>query len=58
MIHLPQSYHYGVWHYYCLPRSLFSMPEHGLTKPDVAIFADLPGKSWMNFPVEAMAMGI
>jgi hypothetical protein len=41
-----------------MPGFFFSMPGHGLTELDVAISADLWEKSWRNFPVEAMAVGI
>jgi hypothetical protein len=51
MMHLPHGYRHGVWVYYWLSGSEFyrCKPRH------VAIFVDLAGKSWMNFPAEAMA---
>ena len=51
MMHLPHGYRYGVWGYYWLLGSEFYRykPRH------VVIFVDLAGKSWMNFPAEAMA---
>ena len=51
MMHLPHGYRYGVWGYYWLSESEFYLckPRH------VVIFVDLAGKSWMNFPAEAMA---
>ena len=50
MMHLPHGYRYGVWGYYWLSGSEFCRfkPRH------VVIFVDLAGKSWMNFPAEAM----
>ena len=51
MMHLPHGYRYGVWGYYGLSESGFyrCKPRH------VVIFVDFAGKSWMNFPAEAMA---
>jgi hypothetical protein len=51
MMHLPHDYRHGVWGYYWLLGSEFYRykPRH------VVIFVDLAGKSWMNFPAEAMA---
>ena len=51
MMHLPHGYRYGVWGYYGLSESEFyrCKPRH------VVIFVDFAGKSWMNFPAEAMA---
>jgi hypothetical protein len=51
MMHLPHDYRPGVWGYYWLLGSEFYRykPRH------VVIFVDLAGKSWMNFPAEAMA---
>ena len=48
---LPHGYRHGVWGYYRLSESEFYLckPRH------VVIFVDLAGKSWMNFPAEAMA---
>ena len=50
-MHLPHDYRHGVWGYYWLLGSEFYRykPRH------VVIFVDLAGKSWMNFPAEAMA---
>jgi hypothetical protein len=39
-----------------MPGFFFSMPGHVLTELEIAISEDLPGKSWSNFPVEAMAV--
>jgi len=48
---LPHGYRHGVWGYYWLSGS-----EFYLCKPlHAVIFVDLAGKSWMNFPAEAMA---
>jgi hypothetical protein len=50
MMHLPHGYRHGVWGYYWLSASEFyrCKPRHAV------IFVDLAGKSWMNFPAEAM----
>ena len=50
MMHLPHGYRHGVWGYYWLSGSEFyrCKPRHAV------IFVDLVGKSWMNFPAEAM----
>jgi len=50
-MHLPHGYRHGVWGYYWLSGSEFYRCKPLL----VVIFVVVAGKSWMNFPVEAMA---
>jgi hypothetical protein len=50
MMQLPHGYRHGVWDYYWLSGSEFCRCKQLY----VVIFVVVAGKSWMNFPVEAM----
>jgi len=53
MIHLPQGCLDGLWDSYAGFGAVFFMAKRHL----VAIFADAPGKSWINFPAGDTAEG-
>jgi hypothetical protein len=57
MIHLPHPCLGIVWVYCSWSASLFFMRGDGATRRDAAVFADVRGGLWRNFPVEAMAAG-
>ena len=44
MIHLPQYYPHGLWGSYAGFGAVFFIQN----KPYIAIFVDVPGKSWIN----------